>query len=85
MDWDRWRSRAADPVRQPGHRWHNRMIGEAAKLFVDAGVVVLTAFISPFIADRERVRALVGAADFIDVYCRCPLAVCEQRYRPTRH
>ncbi len=56
-----------------------RRVGEAAKLFVDAGVVVLTAFISPFNADRERVRALVGADDFIDIYCRCPLAVCEAR------
>lgn len=56
-----------------------RRAGEAAKLFVEAGVIVLTAFISPFRADRERVRALVPADDFIEVYCRCPLDVCEQR------
>jgi len=56
-----------------------RRIGEVAKLFVEAGVIVLTAFISPFRADRERVRALVGEADFMEIYCDCPLAVCEER------
>jgi adenylylsulfate kinase len=56
-----------------------RRVGEAAKLFVEAGVVVLTAFISPFEGDRERVRKLAGEGDFIEIYCRCPLEVCEQR------
>ena len=56
-----------------------RRVGEVAKLFVEAGVVVLTAFISPFQEDRQRVRALVPEGDFLEVYCRCPLAVCEQR------
>jgi adenylylsulfate kinase len=56
-----------------------RRVGEAAKLFVEAGVIVLTAFISPFREDRERVRKLVGDADFIEIYCHCPLAVCEER------
>lgn len=56
-----------------------RRVGEAAKLFVEAGIVVLTAFISPFEGDRERVRKLAGADDFIEIYCRCPLEVCEQR------
>jgi len=56
-----------------------RRIGEMAKLFVEAGVIALTAFISPFRADRERVRSLVGEEDFIEIYCRCPLEVCEQR------
>ena len=56
-----------------------RRIGEMAKLFVEAGVIALTAFISPFRADRDRVRALVGEESFIEVYCRCPLQVCEQR------
>lgn len=56
-----------------------RRVGEAAKLFVEGGVVVLTAFISPFEADRARVRALAGAEDFIEIYCHCPLEVCEQR------
>jgi adenylylsulfate kinase len=56
-----------------------RRVGEAAKLFVDAGVIVLTAFISPFRDDRERVRRLIGDADFIEIYCHCPLEVCEER------
>ncbi len=56
-----------------------RRIGEMAKLFVEAGVIALTAFISPFRSDRERVRGLVGAADFIEIYCRCPLEICEAR------
>ena len=56
-----------------------RRIGEMAKLFIDAGVIALTAFISPFRADRERVSALVGSGDFIEVYCKCPLEVCENR------
>ena len=56
-----------------------RRIGEMSKLFIEAGVIALTAFISPFQADRERVRKLVAQGDFIEIYCRCPLEVCEQR------
>ncbi len=56
-----------------------RRIGEVAKLFVDAGVVALTAFVSPFKADRDRVRALVPAGDFIEIHCAADLAVCEER------
>jgi len=56
-----------------------RRVGEMAKLFVEAGVMTLTAFISPFRADRERVRKLVGEDSFIEIYCRCPLEVCEAR------
>lgn len=56
-----------------------RRIGETAKLLVDAGVLVLTAFISPFRADRERARSLVTHGDFLEIYCNCPLEVCEQR------
>lgn len=56
-----------------------RRIGEVAKLFVEAGLVVLTAFISPFRSDRERVRGLVAPGDFIEVHCHCPLEVCEAR------
>ena len=56
-----------------------RRIGEVAKLFVDAGVVVLTAFVSPFKADRNRARALVEPGDFIEIHCAADLAVCEQR------
>lgn len=56
-----------------------RRIGEVAKLMVEAGTIVLTAFISPFRADRERVRGLMMHGDFLEIYCQCPLEVCEQR------
>jgi len=56
-----------------------RRIGEVAKLFVDAGVVTLTAFISPFRADRDRVRELLAPGDFVEVYVRCDLDTCEER------
>lgn len=56
-----------------------RRIGETAKLFMDAGIVVLAAFISPFQADRGLVRALVQQGDFIEVYCNAELHVCENR------
>lgn len=56
-----------------------RRVGEMAKLYLEAGVIALTAFISPFRADRERVRSLVPHGDFLEIYCRCPLEICEQR------
>ena len=56
-----------------------RRIGEVAKLFVDAGVITLTAFVSPFRADRDKARALVADGDFIEVHCAADLAVCEDR------
>lgn len=56
-----------------------RRIGEVAKLFVEAGVIALTAFISPFRSDRDRVRGLVLHGDFIEIFCDAPLEVCEQR------
>ncbi len=56
-----------------------RRIGEVAKLFVDAGIIVITAFISPFQSDRDRVRALVNAGEFIEIFIDTPLSVCEQR------
>ena len=56
-----------------------RRIGEVAKLFVDAGTIVLTAFISPFQSDRDRVRALVGTDEFIEIFIDTPLDVCESR------
>ncbi len=56
-----------------------RRIGELGKLFIDAGGIALTAFISPFRRDRERVRASVAPGDFIEVFCHAPLNVCEQR------
>lgn len=64
----------------PDDRAENiRRIGEVAKLFADAGTLVVTAFISPYRADRERVRSLLGADEFFEVYVRCPLEVCEAR------
>ncbi|HHB92747.1 MAG TPA: adenylyl-sulfate kinase [Thioploca sp.] len=56
-----------------------RRVGETAKLFIEAGVIVLTAFISPFRVDRDKARKLVGNNDFIEIYCDCPLEVCEER------
>ncbi|WP_320663400.1 adenylyl-sulfate kinase [Prochlorococcus sp. MIT 1223] len=56
-----------------------RRIGEVSKLFLDAGIVVLTAFVSPFRADREKARDLVGKGDFIEIYCAADLKVCEKR------
>jgi adenylylsulfate kinase len=56
-----------------------RRVGEMTKLFLEAGVIALTAFISPFRAERERVRSLVPHGDFVEIYCRCPLEICEQR------
>jgi len=56
-----------------------RRIGEVAKLFLDAGVVVLTAFVSPFRADRDRARALVEPGDFIEIHCAADLGICESR------
>lgn len=64
----------------PEDRTENiRRIGEVAKLFVEAGIVTLTAFISPFRADREQVRAMVEEGEFIEVYVKCDLQTCEQR------
>lgn len=56
-----------------------RRIGEMAKLFMEAGVVVLTAFISPCRADRERVRGMVEHGDLIEIYCDASIEVCESR------
>ena len=56
-----------------------RRIGEVSKLFLDAGIVVLTAFVSPFKADRDNARGLVEAGDFIEIHCSADLGVCEER------
>lgn len=64
----------------PEDRTENiRRIGEVAKLFTDAGMVALTAFISPYRADRDKVRALMQPGDFIEVYVDCPVEECEKR------
>jgi adenylylsulfate kinase len=56
-----------------------RRIGEVAKLFVDSGQIVLTAFISPFCEDREMVKNLFSNGEFFEIYVKCPLNVCEFR------
>jgi bifunctional enzyme CysN/CysC len=56
-----------------------RRIGEVAKLFVDAGMIVVTAFISPFRSDRRLVRDLVAQGEFVEVFVSTPIEVCEQR------
>ncbi|MEC1733265.1 adenylyl-sulfate kinase [Bacillus mojavensis] len=56
-----------------------RRIGEVAKLFVQQGTIVITAFISPFREDRDQVRQLVQAGEFNEVYIKCDLEICEQR------
>lgn len=56
-----------------------RRIGEVSKLFTDAGLIVLSAFISPFASDRALVRKLFPAGEFIEVFMDTPLATCEQR------
>src|SRR3972149_9067054 len=56
-----------------------RRIGEVSKLMLDAGIIVLTAFISPFIKDRKIVRDLVPTGDFIEILCDAPLEICEAR------
>ncbi len=64
----------------PEDRTENiRRIGEVAKLFTNAGVVTLTAFISPYRADRDQVREVMDAGDFVEVHVHAPLEVCEQR------
>lgn len=56
-----------------------RRVAEVAKLMFDAGLIVITAFISPFRAEREMARQLIGRENFIEVYVDTPLAICEQR------
>ncbi len=56
-----------------------RRIGEVSKLFLDSGLIVLSAFISPFEEDRNQVRTIVGSENFLEVFVDCPLAVCEER------
>lgn len=56
-----------------------RRIAEVGKLFVDAGIITLTAFISPYMADRDAARQTVGNDDFFEVFCDAPIEVCEDR------
>src|SRR5688572_13993690 len=64
---------------EEGRKENIRRIGEVAKLFTDAGIVVLTAFISPYRSDRDKVRALVEDSEFIEIFVDCPLEICESR------
>ena len=56
-----------------------RRIGQVARLFCDAGVIALTAFVSPYRRDRDAVRASLGEGDFIEILVDAPLEVCEER------
>ena len=56
-----------------------RRVGEVGKLFVDAGIITLAAFISPYAAHRDRVRALFGDDEFFEIYLECDLETCERR------
>lgn len=56
-----------------------RRIGEVGKLMIDAGLVVLSAFISPFEADRNQVKSIVGSENYFEVFVDTPLEICEQR------
>ena len=56
-----------------------RRIGEMSRIMMDAGLIVMTAFISPFRRDRRIVRKLVEEGDFIEIFCDAPLSVCESR------
>lgn len=62
-----------------GRKENIRRIGEVAKLMTDAGLIVLTAFVSPFQSDRNLVRNLLPEGSFIEIFVDCPLEVCEQR------
>ena len=56
-----------------------RRIGEVAKLMLESGLIVMTAFISPFREDRAAVRNLISNSDFIEIYCKASLETCEAR------
>jgi len=56
-----------------------RRIGEMVNLFLQAGVIALTAFISPLKKDREKVRAIIGPDNFLEIHCACALEICEHR------
>ena len=64
----------------PEDRTENiRRITEVSKLFADAGIIVLTAFISPYLDDRKSARKIIGDVDFIEIYVKADLSVCESR------
>ncbi|MGE0268292.1 MAG: adenylyl-sulfate kinase [Candidatus Omnitrophota bacterium] len=64
----------------PEDRTENiRRIGEVSKLFCDAGLITIVAFISPYISDRDKVRSILGSGEFIEVFVDCPVEECERR------
>ena len=70
----------ADLGFSPDERSENlRRISEVAKLFVDAGIILLAAFVSPYRKDREFIKEKIGKEYFIEVYIKCPVEVCEKR------
>ena len=81
LDGDNVRSGlCADLGFEPGDRAENiRRISEVARLFNDAGVIVLTALISPYRSDRARARAIVAPGEFVEIFVEAPLEVCEAR------
>lgn len=56
-----------------------RRIAEVAKLFVDSGIIVIASFISPLLSDREYVKGIIGAKDYVEIFVNTPLEVCESR------
>lgn len=62
-----------------GRKENIRRISEVSKLFVDSGLITLTAFISPFKEDRQNIREMLNAGEFIEVYVKCSLEECEKR------
>ncbi|MBD8490101.1 adenylyl-sulfate kinase [Echinicola sp. CAU 1574] len=56
-----------------------RRIAEVSKLMMDAGLIVVSAFISPFVKERETIRDMVGEENFVEIFVDCPLSVCESR------
>jgi len=65
---------------RPKDRKENiRRIAEVSKLFVDAGIICITAFISPYLSEREFARSIFETQEFIEVYVKCPIEVCETR------
>ena len=76
----RWRQHTPRPEQKhfsPEDRSENiRRIGEVAKLFTDANIITITAFISPYRQDRDNARKLFQAGEFIEIYIKCPLEVC---------
>jgi len=70
----------SDLAFSPHDRKENiRRVGEVAKLFADAGVICITAFISPYRSDRDLVREMVHTGQFIEVFVNAPIEICEQR------